>query len=187
MRGRGLRKGFQDGQSLVLLGYWPRNPRRLILRSTIHPLQSKARKTHHQTSHLHLRPFVCPHQASTGCTASYGHNHLLQRHLHKRHPDVSSASTQPSPPPKPILAVPATAEQVIGFLTGSSYVSSRQIACPFHGRSGTLVSAGGHDEGCGYRFSRAYDLRRHLGKVHGVEVSEEEGRGMAERLRGEAD
>lgn len=49
-----------------------------------------------------------------------------------------------------------------------------------------LLGAGGgreEEEACGYRFSRAYDLRRHLGKVHGVVVDEVEARGLAEGLR----
>lgn len=150
---------------------------------------NKARKTHHQTSHLQLRPFICPHRDSDGCEATYGHNHLLQRHLHKAHPG-SSHATIAAPPPKVPASTEATADEMVGFLTGSTYVSERKIACPFHGRAGTLVSAeaqgGGADEGCGFRFSRAYDLRRHLGKEHGVVVSEEESKGMAEGLRGRA-
>jgi hypothetical protein len=47
------------------------------------------------------------------------------------------------------------------------------------------VEAVGPWGACDYRCSRAYDLRRHLGTVHGVVVGEAEARDVAEALREE--
>jgi len=155
---------------------------------------------------------VCPHAPS--CTKTYGHNHLLQRHIASSHPTNANPTHNPSHPfqisssshpshldPNPPFSHfshddPSNSDiddaQLLGELTGTTYVSERKIACPY-GREGVVLSAtnqlvgaggeGEEDESCGYRFSRAYDLRRHLGKVHGVVVDEEEARGLAEGLR----
>ena len=52
----------------------------------------------------------------------------------------------------------------------------KAMRCPFP-HLGSLVplqeSTPQSQENCGYVFSRAYDLRRHLGAVHEVEVNQE--------------
>lgn len=145
----------------------------------------RALSVHHSTAHLGLRPFVCP---DPDCTNSYGHKHLLQRHVssrHRRHHDQASPihqdvdaskliPTQPEPKSDPTSAS-AFASPSIDLLTGAHYdpKSTKHLQCP------CLDSdhKGGEDESagrCPYRFSRLYDLRRHLKKVHKVELDDDE-------------
>lgn len=163
--------------------------------------QKKALETHIDTAHYALRPWVCPHSLTGECDKAYGHRHLLVRHLSKRHPGTVLGEN----PVPPSVAVKTDeekregrrAETLRGMLTGKEF-SSRPIPCPFsygslteellallevEGDADLKVSEEEDGERCDYRCSRAYDLRRHLGTVHGVVVGEEKGKELAVMLR----
>lgn len=125
---------------------------------------------HHQTAHLNLRPFICPH---AGCDKTYGHKHLLQRHISARHRSGSSTTATALQPTQPTSdAVPADA---VDLLTGMHQVETallekKPLLCP----SESVDSF----SRCRHRFGRLYDLRRHIKKHHGLDVNEEEVRVM---------
>lgn len=136
----------------------------------IFALQKRALTVHHQTAHLNLRPFACPH---TGCDRTYGHKHLLQRHISARHRSGSHdglnslVATQPSD-----AALP---EDQVNLLTGmhnltTALLEKKPLLCPHE--SVDSFSR------CRHRFGRLYDLRRHIKKHHGLDVNEEEVRVM---------
>jgi general transcription factor IIIA len=146
--------------------------------------------THHNITHLGRRDHICPHE---NCNSAFGYKHLLQRHLAKIH----SAHTGDSDPANPsneedIHEKDKAVQQMdIDTITGFSYASnanerissSNALRCPYPDlglltpESGnpndTGVAGASTSKGCGYVFSRAYDLRRHLRAEHGVDVEKE--------------
>lgn len=130
--------------------------------------QKRALTVHHQTAHLNLRPFACPH---AGCDKTYGHKHLLQRHISARHRSGSHGA-QPLIETQPDPAVP---EDQVNLLTGmhvieTAMLEKKPLLCP----SESVDSF----SRCRHRFGRIYDLRRHIRKHHGLDVNEEEVRVM---------
>lgn len=125
---------------------------------------------HHQTAHLNLRPFICPH---AGCDKTYGHKHLLQRHISARHRSGSSNTSTALQPTQPSAEIiPA---DTVNLLTGMHHVETallekKPLLCP----SESVDSF----SRCRHRFGRLYDLRRHIKKHHGLDVNEEEVRVM---------
>lgn len=166
-------------------------------------LQKKALETHIDTAHYALRPWVCPHATTGSCDKAYGHRHLLVRHLAKKHPGTVLGENPPPPPPPgqppadELAAERRTGDTLRGLLTGMAFIR-RPIPCPFaYGAEtaellatlGLDAPPGAHVDDdnaeCEYRCSRAYDLRRHLGTVHGVVVGDDEAREVADALREE--
>ena len=132
---------------------------------------------HHSTAHLGLRPFACPH---VECGNTYGHKHLLQRHIAARHRESSLVpdSTGPVADLPKFLAVPTTKVEPTGgsLLTGMhalQKMANKALACPC-----ASVEIGHETERCQQRFGRVYDVKRHVRKVHGLELSESEVRLM---------
>ncbi|TIB68371.1 hypothetical protein E3P77_01116 [Wallemia ichthyophaga] len=108
----------------------------------------RALTVHINTTHLNIRPFVC-----LQCDKSYGYKHLLQRHLqtHKKQKDVKK--------PK---------KTTIEKFTGVDYMK-RNIECPYKDilELDTLPD-------CSFRYTRRYDLRRHLASKHHIHFTKEE-------------
>lgn len=99
---------------------------------------------HIKTTHLKHKPFACD-----VCDSRFGHKHLLVRHkrIHDREQQESGEPEEPSN------------EVNIRELTGLEY-EERQIPCSV--------------DGCLYRFTRVYDLERHLKKIHPEIVQEDD-------------
>ncbi|KAJ9098160.1 hypothetical protein QFC21_004489 [Naganishia friedmannii] len=124
------------------------------------------------------KEFACQED---GCAkrfkTTYGHKHLLQRHISARHrttsaEDVTPRSLIPTGTQTPLQTV---AENVVNLLTGLHHIDTallekRPLLCPCES-----VDAFNR---CRHRFGRLYDLRRHVKKHHGLEVTEEEVRVM---------
>jgi general transcription factor IIIA len=110
-------------------------------------IQKRALTVHHSTAHLGLRPFACPHEQ---CDNTYGHKHLLQRHIAARHREPSFD--------EPVLPTGMHALQKM---------ANKALACP-------CASAELEGERCRQRFGRVYDVKRHVRKIHGLELSESE-------------
>lgn len=148
--------------------------------------QKKALMIHNKVSHLGLREFVCLHEE---CGRAFGYKHLLQRHLAKLHSDTVV-------PPSDELGIDPQNQQDnaeisdtfdIDDITGVTYdnqaqekmQSSRSLLCP-HPHLHDLLespvgpsSIPGSSRKCGYVFTRAYDIRRHLRAIHGVDVEKD--------------
>lgn len=127
-------------------------------------LQKRALTVHHSTAHLGLRPFACPHEQ---CDNTYGHKHLLQRHIAARHREPSFDE-----PVLPKFLATSTVEEPMGggLLTGMhalQKMANKALACP-------CTSAELEGERCRQRFGRVYDVKRHVRKIHGLELSEGE-------------
>jgi general transcription factor IIIA len=93
-----------------------------------------------RTVHEHVKPFVCEFE---GCGRAFGFKKVLERH--------GLTHTMP--------AVPRTRKKVtkeVGVMdeiAGTGYdLSGRDIPCSV--------------DGCEWRFTREYDLQRHLGSLH---------------------
>lgn len=101
-----------------------------------------AMQKHVQTVHLDLRPFECPI-----CQSSFGHKHLLKRHMDKCHSD--SAQQEDVDKSENNVTTEACdlldASSMILGLSGLAYEAERPFACP----------------SCRARFIRQYDLDRH--------------------------
>lgn len=98
-----------------------------------------ALKVHVQTVHENARPFECPI-----CQSTFGHKHLLARHISTVH-EVSNSLKASDEPPEvgETVSVELTASE---FLGGLAYERDRPFPC----------------NQCRLRFSRQYDLDRHL-------------------------
>lgn len=145
-------------------------------------IQEAALKRHHQTAHLGLRPFACSH---LGCDKAYGHRHLLQRHIAARHrspsADQPADDVDPTHPAKLIPTQPpsiiAPAPSALDFLTGHSRSiiadnENRTLRCPIKLPSTSSPEA--NRIGCSHRSAKVYDLQRHIGKRHGLTLTEVE-------------
>lgn len=163
------------------------------LSDLIVPQQKRALTTHTNVTHLGRRDHICPHET---CARTFGYKHLLHRHLAKVHSSTTSASSSEDdtddPPPKHSQTSDSLG---IDIITGHSYAQRTRtnianavaLLCPYPLLDGldlisppngsTLVNdrekrlSTGH--GCEYAFSRAYDLRRHLKAVHGLDAVKE--------------
>jgi hypothetical protein len=155
-------------------------------------MKKKATTTHQKVTHLGLRDHICPHE---GCNSTFGYKHLLQRHLAKVHSahtgDSDSADPSDEEDNHETDKDNAVQQMNIDTITGFSYASyanerissSKALRCPYPDLGlltpesgdpdGTDVAGASTTKGCGYVFSRAYDLRRHLRAEHGVEVKKE--------------
>ncbi|KAI9334919.1 hypothetical protein BDR26DRAFT_839637 [Obelidium mucronatum] len=113
-------------------------------------------KTHIRTKHELLKPYKCN---ADGCTSEFGHKHLLTRHmrLHITVPELAPTTTTTDNNKKRRKSSNAQHENFvdgseIATITGEpSWLLSdkdKQISCPH--------------PGCHARFSREYDLNRHL-------------------------
>ncbi|KAG9087691.1 Strongly-conserved Zn-finger binding protein (TFIIIA), partial [Ceratobasidium sp. UAMH 11750] len=123
----------------------------------------KAQLDHVRVNHEGARNFPCPKE---GCAQSFGYKHVMQRHLERHHRETAT----------PVPAQ-ASAPTTISALTGqqrSVKNRPRIIACPWPDAFGAGDSADQTAPRCAFRFSRAYDLRRHLKSAHGLEVESDE-------------
>ena len=86
-----------------------------------------------------MKPFICEYD---GCGQSFGFKKVLQRH--------QFTHTQPAPPRVRKVVKEAG---IINELAGTGYEDTgRDIDCTV--------------EGCEWRFTRDYDLKRHLASFH---------------------
>ncbi|QRW16826.1 C2H2 zinc finger [Rhizoctonia solani] len=151
----------------------------------------KAQQDHMRVSHEGLRKFECP---DAGCDKTFGYKHVMQRHLERHHRPQNNESALPKPNSKPTNQKnTAKAGTLIGLLTGQDYDESPQssksnapprprlISCPWPSAFGTtkLVNEPASSTidnlvKCAFKFSRAYDLRRHLRSAHGLEAGADE-------------
>ena len=140
--------------------------------------------THTNVTHLGKRDFICHHP---DCDRAFGYKHLLQRHLAKAHPSTQSelgsdgSSSGDDITPK--------ADFDIDTITGESYAkraeemvkSTKSLRCPYpHLHYLTVdinfpacTDSSSSRRNCEYVFTRGYDLRRHLGASHGVNLPKE--------------
>lgn len=110
-----------------------------------------ALKNHIRTVHEKSKPFVCVFE---GCNRAFGFKKVLQRH--------ELTHTQPATSREIKKVVRAV--DLLDEIAGTRYEDTgREICCTI--------------EGCEWRFTREYDLRRHLKSFHGLEFGE-----MAETL-----
>ena len=97
-----------------------------------------ALKTHVNTVHDKVKPYVCEWE---GCGRSFGFKKVLDRHVWTH--------TNPAPPRerKRVIKEVGLIDGIVG--TGDT---GRDIACQV--------------QGCDYKFTRNYDLKRHLASMH---------------------
>lgn len=144
--------------------------------------------THYNVTHLGRRDFACAHP---GCGSDFGYKHLLQRHIAKVHSSEanldSTGSEDGDDEHEEIAEKKARPAQRmdIDFITGKAYnttaaarlASSTAMRCP-HPRLPFAAVSEDNNTGssgvCAYVFSRAYDLRRHLLKEHGVDAKKDD-------------
>ncbi|EIN11739.1 hypothetical protein PUNSTDRAFT_111791 [Punctularia strigosozonata HHB-11173 SS5] len=146
----------------------------------------KALDVHNKINHLGRRDFVC---AEASCGRAFGYKHLLQRHTAKVHASATrGAETDADSGEEDETDHGNSGQHIIDIddITGLAYSTTAQeklkaaraLRCP-HPHADLAITGG--DEGaeaeagdCEYVFTRAYDLRRHLKAVHGVEKGKEE-------------
>lgn len=135
-----------------------------------------------------------------GCRRAFGYKHILQRHQARghcgdncedaeQHSDADGESSEgeqsPTRPKKRTRHVPSHGTSIIDDITGVAYAKRSTsgpapLKCPhptMEGLPSTLSDRQdlwGEDAApCEYVFGRAYDLRRHLRAVHGVDLDKE--------------
>lgn len=145
-------------------------------------------KTHINVSHLGQKEFVC-----IQCDARYGYKRLLQRHLARQHGQTSDGSDEAGSSSDD-GDEPGQEKMDIDTITGYAYSkrseANRQkvLRCPYPDVAQiTPEKVVNEVEGfrhCDYVFTRAYDLRRHLLAVHGIEIDKEAMDRWAEKNRG---
>jgi general transcription factor IIIA len=176
-------------------------------------LQEKALTTHHAISHLGRRDFVCAAEGC-GRAFGYKHilqRHQARQHGHDRtaaeededcehHADTdgeSSETERPQPKKRKGRRLQSQNISIINEITGVAYEERTANAlaplrCPHPAMEGlpsassveSLSNLWGDATPCEYVFGRAYDLRRHLRAVHGVELDKETVDGWARKIRG---
>ncbi|KAF8348279.1 transcription factor iiia [Amanita rubescens] len=131
----------------------------------------KALKTHINVKHLGQKDFVC-----TQCDARYGYKRLLQ---HKSDESESSADEGDE-----------HRGMDIDTITGHAYRKRAEanqqkgLRCPYPDVGQiSLEKVMEGSERCDYMFTRAYDVRRHLLSVHGLEIDKETMDHWAEKRR----
>ncbi|KAJ1306504.1 hypothetical protein OPQ81_007506 [Rhizoctonia solani] len=161
-----------------------------LLREGVESFKSKkAEQDHVRVSHEGLRRFACP---KDGCNKTFGYKHVMQRHLERHHRPQDDDSTSP-PPPSLNQKELIEKREIIDLITGQDYDNSPQtsktggtrariINCPWPDAfemeqpSGDkrILPTNEIRTKCAFKFSRAYDLRRHLRSAHGLEIDAEE-------------
>ncbi|KAF7321425.1 Transcription factor iiia [Mycena kentingensis (nom. inval.)] len=138
----------------------------------------KALTTHVNIAHLGRRDFSCEE-----CGQTFGYKHLLQRHVAKHHA-ASTSEAEPDWSEGEAVVQPQPALD-IDTLTGATYANSARqklakataLQCPYPNMHGLEQDAhppsASTSVPCGYVFSRAYDLRRHLKSAHDVVLDKE--------------
>ena len=134
--------------------------------------------------------------AVEGCGRAFGYKHILQRHQARGHSDEDaeqhsdadgeSSEGEQLPKKRKTRHVPSHNTSIIDEITGVAYakrstgVQVSPLKCPYPAMEG-LPSAlperqnlwGKDATPCEYVFGRAYDLRRHLRAVHGIDLDKE--------------
>ena len=128
-------------------------------------------------SHLGQKEFVCTH-----CDARYGYKRLLQRHLARQHGRTSDGSDESGSGSDHGDEL-AQEKMDIDTITGHAYSKRAEanqqkvLRCPYPDVAQVspekVVNEMERSQRCDYLFTRAYDLRRHLLAVHGIEVEKE--------------
>lgn len=175
-------------------------------------LQKKALTTHHTISHLGRRDFVCAVEGC-GSAFGYKHilqRHQARQHGHDRtgaeededhqhHADADgelSEAERPQPKKRKSRHLQSQ-NSIINEITGVAYEertasTPAPLRCPHPVMEGLLLAHPaesfstlcGGTAPCEYVFGRAYDLRRHLRAVHGVELDKGTVDGWARKIRG---
>ncbi|KAI0278602.1 hypothetical protein BGY98DRAFT_972941 [Russula aff. rugulosa BPL654] len=143
----------------------------------------KALATHHAISHLGRRDFVC---VVEGCGCEH----------HADADGESSEAERPQPKKRRSRRLQSQNISIINEITGVAYEdrtanTPAPLRCPHPAMVGLpsaslegLSNLCGDTTPCEYVFGRAYDLRRHLRAVHGVELDKETVDGWARKIRG---
>lgn len=118
----------------------------------------KSLNVHINTCHLQLRPFACDI-----CKKSFGHKHLLHRHLKVHEKPQSNELTE-------IKNESESHLPSIEDITGLKY-KQRQFDCPIRK---LLELNDDNNINCNFRYSRTYDLRRHLSSAHSLHLTKDE-------------
>jgi uncharacterized Zn-finger protein len=138
---------------------------------------------HHRTVHLGLKPFECV------CGLSFGHKHLLHRHIRTFQstgyhakvstdlPDTEAIFTEDIPIVEPAqLESGAAPEEELNAegneLPLQPILASSNILNDLtgfgHSRFSTERPISCYVDGCSYRFKRIYDLQRHVLSFHSM-------------------
>ena len=154
-------------------------------------LQKRALQIHINVEHKGRRDFSCTRE---DCTYSFGYNHLLQRHVAKMHSSEIDHWTSSEEPDTDREDAPNEGKDDfnIDLITGNLYAKQAEanlktatvLRCPYPELDGLLdpleldaqrsmPESSTTPLLCLYVFSRAYDLRRHLGSAHNVVLSKE--------------
>jgi general transcription factor IIIA len=175
-------------------------------------LQRKALTTHHAISHLGRRDFVCAFE-ECGRAFGYKHilqRHQARQHGQDRtaaeededcehHADADGESSEaecPQPKKRKSRRLQSQNISLINEITGVAYEertanTPAPLRCPHPAMEG-LPSAPSVESlsnlwcdatPCEYVFGRAYDMRRHLRAIHGVELDKETVDGWARKIR----
>lgn len=184
----------------------------LIIDPDSRNLQKKALTTHHTITHLGRRDFVCTVE-KCGRAFGYKHilqRHQARGHGHDRaeaeededcehHADAdgeSSEAERPRPKKQKTGRAQPPNISIINEITGVAYEertarTPAPLRCPhpaMEGLSFTLsaesLSMWSDTAPCEYVFGRAYDLRRHLRAMHGVDLGKEIVDSWARKIRG---
>ncbi|KAL5513353.1 hypothetical protein ACEPAH_3752 [Sanghuangporus vaninii] len=165
-----------------------------------------ALETHIKVTHLRRRDFVC---SVEGCGAQFGYKHLLQRHMARVHEHASMVHLEMDLPAESSSASASVSKpdaDPIDLLTGKAYedrakkrlaTHKNALVCPYPDMdTSSLLSTNSTTSrllgdqtssqprgSCGFVFSRAYDLRRHLSSAHDLEVDREEVVALIEAMR----
>ncbi|ORY82424.1 RNA polymerase III transcription factor TFIIIA [Protomyces lactucae-debilis] len=100
--------------------------------------KAHARKRHIEVAHENARHFACDQ-----CSNQFAHKKTLEAHVERQHSGMIIA--QPKKRQKKVISI-------VSQLTGLHYELGRHLPCPH--------------AACQYRFSRNYDLDRHLSSYH---------------------
>ncbi|CAE6408708.1 unnamed protein product [Rhizoctonia solani] len=146
----------------------------------------KAQQDHFRVTHEGLRRFACP---KNGCNKMFGYKHVMQRHLERHHRPQEDESTS-SQPTSTDQEKDTGTSRIIALITGRDYdeppqkaraARPRTINCPWPDVFEVGKPSDNHTSQipeihpkCAFKFSRAYDLRRHLRSVHGLDVNADE-------------
>ena len=147
---------------------------------------------HTNVTHLGKRDFICHHPY---CNQTFGYKHLLQRHLTKTHSPQAKSRLDSSSSGDDIAQ---KANFDIDTITGQAYAkraeervkSAKSLRCPYPNLQSLMLDldfpvcisalppctegeGSSSRRNCEYVFSRGYDLRRHLGASHDINVPKE--------------
>ncbi|EIM24227.1 hypothetical protein WALSEDRAFT_59155 [Wallemia mellicola CBS 633.66] len=110
----------------------------------------KSLNVHVNTTHLNIRPFQCD-----SCEKAFGHKHLLARHMkvHKKEEETVDKTED---------------KMTVEEFTGVAY-QKRTISCPY-----LKILELDNLPHCPFKYTRRYDLRRHLKAQHGIDFTKQE-------------